>query len=81
MPSKRGVHTTCGSRVIVPRRWRRRAVGVDAVYRPYSPDGTASDYPRHGEELALVHHGPRGFDGVIVPARGVARWVAGAALA
>jgi hypothetical protein len=65
----------------VPRRWRRRAVGVDGVDLRHSPDGTASDYLRHGEELALVCHGPRGFDGVIVPARRVARWVAGAALA
>jgi hypothetical protein len=81
MPSKRGPHTTCGSRVIVPRRWRRRAVAVDAVYLRYSPDGTAWDYLRHGEKVELVCHGPRGFDGVIVPARGVVGWVDGAALA
>jgi len=81
MPSMRGPHTTCGSGVIVPRRWRRRAVAVDAVYLRCSPDGTAWDCLRRGEEVELVCHGPRGFDGVIVPARGVAGWVDGAALA
>ena len=43
MPSRRGPHTTCGSRVIMLHRWRRRAIGVDAVY--YSPDGTALGLP------------------------------------
>jgi hypothetical protein len=80
MPSKRGPHTTCGSLVIVSRRWRRRTVAVDAVYLRYSPDGTAWDYLRQGEEVELVCHGPREFDGVIVPARGAAGWVDGAAL-
>jgi hypothetical protein len=40
MPSRRGPHTTCGSRAIVPGRWRRRTVAVAAVYLRYSPDGT-----------------------------------------
>jgi hypothetical protein len=54
MPSKRGPHTTCGSRGIVPRRGRPRTVAVDAVYLRYSPDGTAWDYLRQGEEVELV---------------------------
>jgi hypothetical protein len=80
MPSKHGPHTTCGSRVVLPRRWRRRTVGVDAVYVRYSPDGTAWDYLRHGEQVELVCHGPRGFDGVLSASRGAAGWVEGAAL-
>lgn len=80
MPSKHGPHTTCGSRVLLPRPWRRRTVAADAVYLRYSPDGTAWDYLRHGEQVELVCHGPRGFDGVLAPSRGVAGWVEGAAL-
>jgi hypothetical protein len=46
----------------------------------YSPDGTAWDYLLRGEHVGLVCHGPRGFDGVLVPRRGVAGWVQGTAL-
>jgi hypothetical protein len=81
MPSKRGPHTTCGARAVVPRAWRRRTVAVDCVYLRYSPDGTAWDYLCRGEEVEIVCHGPRGFAGVIVPARRAAGWVDGAALA
>ena len=80
MPSKHGPRTTCGSRVVVPRRWRQRTVAADAVYLRYSPDGTAWDYLRRGEQVELVCHGPRGFDGVLVPGTGVAGWVEGSAL-
>lgn len=81
MPSKHGPHTTCGTPVLVPHRWRRRTVAVAAVYLRYSPDGTAWDYLYSDEEVELVCHGPRGFDGVTVPGRRTAGWVQATALA
>ena len=79
-PSKHGPRTTCGSRLVTPRRWRGRTVTAAAVYLRYSPDGTAWDYLLRGEDVELVCHGPRGFDGVQVPGTGAAGWVDAAAL-
>jgi hypothetical protein len=80
MASKDGPRTTCGSRVVVPRRWRGRGVAAEAVYVRYSPDRAARDYLHRGERVELVCHGPRWFDGVLVRERGVAGLVEGAAL-
>jgi hypothetical protein len=45
----------------------------------WDPHGRARD-SRCARDGELVCHGPRGFDGVLAPSRGVAGWVEGAAL-
>jgi hypothetical protein len=67
------------------RGWSSRDAGAPGPWRPMPSTcatrrTTAWDYLRHGEQVELVCHGPRGFDGVLAPSKGPAGWVEGAAL-